>query len=78
VEEAPVEQAPPLADQDTGDGAAEPARPPADRDGGEDDWVPPRHAIPYGPFLALAALQWLFLARPLARLLPVLSIFLGR
>jgi leader peptidase (prepilin peptidase)/N-methyltransferase len=42
----------------------------------EDDWVPPRHAIPFGPFLVLAALEWLFLARPLARLVPALSLFL--
>lgn len=27
----------------------------------EDDWVPPKHAVPFGPFLALAALQQLFL-----------------
>lgn len=26
----------------------------------EDDWVPPAHAIPFGPFLALAGLQVLF------------------
>jgi leader peptidase (prepilin peptidase)/N-methyltransferase len=23
----------------------------------DDDWVPPRHAVPYGPFLAIAALE---------------------
>lgn len=26
----------------------------------DDDWVPPRNAVPYGPFLALAALEYLF------------------
>ena len=26
----------------------------------DDDWVPPKHAVPYGPFLALAALEYLF------------------
>jgi leader peptidase (prepilin peptidase) / N-methyltransferase len=26
----------------------------------DDDWVPPRHAVPYGPFLALGALEYLF------------------
>lgn len=31
-----------------------PVPPPSD-----DDWVPPPHAVPYGPFLALAALEWL-------------------
>ena len=23
----------------------------------DDDWVPPPHAVPFGPFLALAALE---------------------
>lgn len=26
----------------------------------EDDWVPPAHAVPFGPFLALAAIEMLF------------------
>jgi leader peptidase (prepilin peptidase)/N-methyltransferase len=26
----------------------------------DDDWAPPRHAVPYGPFLALGALEYLF------------------
>jgi leader peptidase (prepilin peptidase)/N-methyltransferase len=43
---------------------------------GEDDWVPPRHAIPYGPWLALAAAEWLLLGPLLARAVPVLSTFL--
>ncbi|HZX97325.1 MAG TPA: prepilin peptidase [Myxococcales bacterium] len=30
------------------------------------DWVPPRHAVPFGPFLALAALEVLFLGERLA------------
>ena len=34
---------------------AEPAAPSSD-----DDWVPPKHAVPYGPFLSLAALEYLF------------------
>ncbi|HET9554208.1 MAG TPA: prepilin peptidase [Anaeromyxobacteraceae bacterium] len=42
----------------------------------EDDWVPPRHAIPYGPFLALAAAEWLLLGPLLARAVPALSVFL--
>jgi leader peptidase (prepilin peptidase) / N-methyltransferase len=28
--------------------------------GHEDGWVPPRNAIPFGPFLALAGAEWLF------------------
>src|SRR6266850_2937351 len=32
-----------------------PAAPPSD-----EDWVPPKHAVPYGPFLSLAALEYLF------------------
>jgi leader peptidase (prepilin peptidase)/N-methyltransferase len=27
---------------------------------GDEDWVPPPHAVPYGPFLVLAALEQLF------------------
>jgi len=32
-----------------------PKQPPHDPD--EEDWVPPPHAVPFGPFLALAALE---------------------
>lgn len=48
------------------------AAPPGDD---EDDWVPPRNAVPFGPFLALGALEWLYLAAPLARWFPVLEAF---
>jgi leader peptidase (prepilin peptidase) / N-methyltransferase len=37
----------------------------------EDDWVPPRHAVPFGPFLAAAALEWLYLSVPLAEAIPL-------
>jgi len=40
------------ADDPAGDGAA---------DEPDEAWVPPRHAVPFGPFLALGALQQLFL-----------------
>ena len=43
--------------------------------GADDDWVPPRHAVPFGPFLAAGALEWLFLAGPLAAIFPVLELF---
>jgi leader peptidase (prepilin peptidase)/N-methyltransferase len=39
------------------------------------DWVPPRNAVPFGPFLALAALEWLYLAGALASLVPALDVF---
>ena len=32
----------------------------------EDDWEPPAHAVPFGPFLALAALEQLFFGELLA------------
>lgn len=48
----------------------DPARPPADG-----EWVPPRHGVPFGPFLALGALEWLFLGEWLARLVPALEIY---
>jgi leader peptidase (prepilin peptidase)/N-methyltransferase len=42
---------------------------------GDEDWVPPRNAVPFGPFLALAALEWLYLSAPLASLVPALDVF---
>jgi leader peptidase (prepilin peptidase) / N-methyltransferase len=41
----------------------------------EDDWVPPKHAVPFGPFLVLGAVEWLWFSGPLARLVPVLELF---
>ncbi|MCK6550650.1 prepilin peptidase [Myxococcota bacterium] len=38
-------------------------------DAAEDDWVPPRHALPFGPFLALGALAQLFLGPAISRML---------
>ncbi|HSN15080.1 MAG TPA: prepilin peptidase [Anaeromyxobacteraceae bacterium] len=49
------------------------------RQGGEvhaDGFAPPRHAIPFGPFLALAAVEWLYVAAPLVSAVPALSPFL--
>jgi leader peptidase (prepilin peptidase)/N-methyltransferase len=41
----------------------------------EDDWVPPKHAVPFGPFLVAGALEWLWLGGLLARWIPTLSVF---
>lgn len=41
----------------------------------EDGSVPPRASVPFGPFLALAALEWLWLAGRLARAFPALDAF---
>lgn len=41
----------------------------------EATWHPPRHAVPFGPFLVLGALEWLWLTAMLTRAVPVLRIF---
>lgn len=48
----------------------DPERPPA-----EGEWVPPKHGVPFGPFLVAGALEWLFLASPLSSLVPALEVF---
>lgn len=55
--------------------AAETAAPaePAARE--EDDWVPPRNAVPFGPFLAAGAVEWLWLQGAIVKAVPILSIF---
>jgi leader peptidase (prepilin peptidase)/N-methyltransferase len=55
-------------------GRSEPGPEPAHPAAGE-EWVPPRHAVPFGPFLALGALEWLYLSSVLARLVPALEVF---
>jgi leader peptidase (prepilin peptidase)/N-methyltransferase len=51
----------PQADPSQREAAAPPADPgDAARRPTDDDWVPPKHAVPYGPFLALGALEYLF------------------
>jgi hypothetical protein len=37
--------------------------------------VPPKHAVPFGPFLVLAAFEWLFAGAVLARAFPALEAF---
>jgi leader peptidase (prepilin peptidase)/N-methyltransferase len=48
------------------------------RHGGEvqpDGFAPPRHALPFGPFLALGAVEWLYLGGAIAGSLPFLTPF---
>jgi len=40
-----------------------------------DDWVPPKHAIPFGPFLVAGALEWLYLGAWVVREVPSLRLF---
>ena len=72
---APVAEAPPDADAGAAHASpdAVPAPPLADRS--EEDWVPPRHAVPFGPFLVAGALEWLYLGRWLADHFPLLGVF---
>jgi leader peptidase (prepilin peptidase)/N-methyltransferase len=66
----PTEEAPtaPLEVQ----GEEHPAGPSASTDS---DWVPPRNAVPFGPFLAGGSLEWLWLQGWLAAFIPSLSLF---
>jgi leader peptidase (prepilin peptidase) / N-methyltransferase len=41
----------------------------------EDAWVPPRNAVPFGPFLVAGGLEWLYLAGPLASVIPGFDVF---
>jgi len=42
---------------------------------GEEEWVPPRNAVPFGPFLVAGALEWLYLGADIARWVPTLEVF---
>ena len=59
----------------TGKRAEDAARMPADEGDADEDWVPPKNAVPFGPFLALGALEWLYAAGALARAFPALDAF---
>src|SRR5258708_22267140 len=72
-EESPAQEAPPAPADCAGppappslDGSPSAAAQDADSASrnplDEDDWVPPRHAVPFGPFLALASLELLLIA----------------
>lgn len=41
----------------------------------DDDWVPPRNAVPFGPFLVAGALEWLYLAPTMEQLSPLFGVF---
>ncbi len=41
----------------------------------DEDWVPPRYAVPFGPFLVAGALEWLYLSAWLGARLPGLDVF---
>jgi leader peptidase (prepilin peptidase)/N-methyltransferase len=56
-----------------GPDAVSPATPAAGAE--EEDWVPPRHALPFGPFLVAGALEWLWLGDRLATLSPLFEVF---
>jgi leader peptidase (prepilin peptidase)/N-methyltransferase len=57
-------------------GRSQPGPPPETGPEGADlDWVPPRNAVPFGPFLALGALEWLWLQHWITGFVPGLSIF---
>jgi leader peptidase (prepilin peptidase)/N-methyltransferase len=46
------------ADRAPAQAAAADQPPPGGAD--DDDWQPPPQAVPFGPFLALAAVEWMF------------------
>lgn len=50
----------------------DPAAPPPAND---EEWVPPKHGIPFGVFLALGAVEWLWLADRLAAAVPALELY---
>jgi leader peptidase (prepilin peptidase)/N-methyltransferase len=75
----------PSPTQDADEGATEAEPPPAEEaegvgDGEQpaadlDDWVPPKHAVPFGPFLVAGALEWLYLSGVAIRWIPGLDAF---
>jgi leader peptidase (prepilin peptidase)/N-methyltransferase len=41
----------------------------------EEEWIPPRNAVPFGPFLVAGALEWLWFSDALIRLVPLFEAF---
>jgi leader peptidase (prepilin peptidase)/N-methyltransferase len=58
-----------------GRGQPGPAGSPTPADDSDADWVPPRNAVPFGPFLAAGALEWLWLQGWIVQVVPALSLF---
>jgi leader peptidase (prepilin peptidase)/N-methyltransferase len=56
-------------------GPEQPPPAPPTAGGEEGDWIPPRHALPFGPFLVAGALEWLWLGDRLASAVPLFEIF---
>jgi leader peptidase (prepilin peptidase)/N-methyltransferase len=56
-------------------GKAQPGPAPGAATKEDEDWVPPRNAVPFGPFLALGAVEWLWLGDRIAALVPALDVF---
>ena len=54
------------------DAGGEPVPPAA---GEEAPWVPPRHALPFGPFLVAGGLEWLWLGDWLGATVPLIGVF---
>ncbi len=72
VDAAPDPDAPaPAGDVPGGEQTAFDAGPTTD----DQDWVPPRNAVPFGPFLVAGALEWLWLGGLIARAVPPLALF---
>jgi leader peptidase (prepilin peptidase)/N-methyltransferase len=59
-----------------GESAAPPAPEAGDAEEAEEAWVPPRNSVPFGPFLVLGALEWLYAGAQLAAAVPALDVFL--
>ena len=69
LQEGASEAEPPPAEEAEGCGEGTPA------EAREEGWVPPRHAVPFGPFLVAGALEWLYLSDWIASRVPALGVF---